>query len=251
MSSEHVVLQTSDDGLFDIVQINEKNLAEILVFLSEHFFTSETMCKSVGALEKPVFVMDFAKMLTMMVGEKMSVAVIEKSSNRYIAAICFTLRPKHNNQTFFGEFAAKHCEDELAKAILQFIDASGTQVNIYERFDVDYVIECCCLVTHEDFRRKDFGKKLVGFAIKSVLQKNRAVLPEDRQDVLDNVDRYAFRAVCSSQYSKLIANKWGCEDLCSSEFSEFKIKEYADKFPKNYKVVTVGCKLPKLLSEYQ
>lgn len=112
---------------------------------------------------------------------------------------------------------------------------------------MDYLIEVNVLVTHEDYRRKQFGKKIGDFAIEAVLNKNLSVIFPEYEHVLENFDNYAVRCVCTSQYSKLIANKSGCDDLYSTNLSELNLKEYADKFSKSQKVFTVGCKLTKLV----
>lgn len=72
-------------------------LEEVLIFLKNQFFTSEPICKAIKAVEKPMLLKDFAKLVTMMItkeggGSFVSGAVIEKSTNKIICVGCGSIR---------------------------------------------------------------------------------------------------------------------------------------------------------------
>lgn len=157
------------------------------------------------------------------------------------------LQPKRNNQTYFGDYAENHCKDDLMKTIFQFVDATSSRVNVYDHFNVDYLVECEILATHENYRRNQFGKKITEFVVKTIFLKNLPILLPEYQDVIDNFDNYAFRSICSSKFSKRIANNVGCEDLCFADLGQLKLNGTDQS--ESYEIYTVGCKLSKLIMQ--
>ncbi|XP_076384070.1 uncharacterized protein LOC117226746 [Megalopta genalis] len=131
-------------GEIEFESLTENTLEGALEVIRKSFFPNESICKGINLLSDPCSVKALEEVCLAVTRDGVSLVAIEVKT-----------------QKVFRE----DCEHHTANAYLDLMIAINDQINLFEYYDVDCIMECMFLATLPEMQQQNIGESLVCLSV--------------------------------------------------------------------------------------
>ncbi|XP_055612365.1 uncharacterized protein LOC129758774 [Uranotaenia lowii] len=232
--AEHFVWGTCMDGEVEIISYDdEKHREQSMEVLRRSFFKNEAVAIGSGIKDDLQAQKDLEHLCSE-AGQGGVSLIAKHIPSGEIVGVSFNglqTRPIPGEINYIAQFRDNHCFSESSKSGLNYMLTMDTKVNLFERFNIDCLLEIMFLSTLIEYEGKGIATKLVSYSVDlaTALSKGQApeCLPEDARQMRPKL----VSALFTSRISQRVGAKNGFSVVHEVPYDEFSFqgKTYAER----------------------
>ncbi|XP_015601310.1 uncharacterized protein LOC107270639 isoform X2 [Cephus cinctus] len=228
-----------DDGNVEFESLTSETLDGALRVIRESFFKNESVCKGVDIIEEPGAMKELEELCLDAAKDGVSAVAIYVPTGQVISVAFNKIqtRPLNSEKSSFELFSQK-CKYKSSKALVDFMIDVDSEINLFQHYNVDCILEIMFLATLPDYSKRRIGELVVAASLEigRELKRGKNVKTPvciNNDDTITNKPLVPSlsSAIMTSNFSKKIALKLGFETLAEVSYDrfEFRGKKFSER----------------------
>lgn len=222
------------NGEFEIITLEDDKAEEALQVL-EAFYLNECVCigTEINLPENIQARSDLTELCRIVNNDHVSLAARHVPTNK-IAGVSFNklqFISDGSEVPFFVEFRDKRCISENSKALMSYMIEMDAEIDPFDLFKIDCLLELMFLVVLPEFQKKGLGNALVGYTVELARELNQGKGFDALPKCLQSKRPKAVTALFTSNFSQKCgqANNFKVLNRVPHKRFKFNGKSFSDR----------------------
>lgn len=222
----------SADGTIEFISLTEKTLEGALNVIRRSFFVRENVSIGVGLLSEPGASDELEELCMEAAKDGVSIVAVNLATKDVVGVAFNKIQVKKppSEKSDFELFSKERCKCKASQALLDFMISIDSRMNLFERYDVDCILEVMFLATSPDYGQRGIGELLVASSVEIARQlksgkpvKTPVVIDGDGSPKNSRAVPHLVSAIMTSNYSQKIATKCGFVSLVRVAYDTYRL----------------------------